>query len=188
MYIFHLDLNYQCKKCKRRIHVSDVDEIYHTQLKGYLMTEVDPKSYLQKSESIIAEKENLLQGILEESKKIRKQATELITMRMNNEMTKESFKEHHAPLEERLQQLSDRIPQLEAEISFLRVQSESTETVLADAKTLYANWPLMTLEEKRSTVERITEAVIIDQEEVTVRLCYTPAILRNTGNSQPLLK
>ncbi len=102
-------------------------------------------------------------------------------------MTKESFKEHHAPLEERLQQLSERIPQLEAEISFLRVQAESTETVLADAKTLYANWPLMTLEEKRSIVERITEAVIIDQEEVTVRLCYTPAILRNTGNSQPLL-
>jgi site-specific DNA recombinase len=73
MYIFHSDLNYQCRKCKRRIHVSDIDEIYHTQLKGFLLTEVDPKSYLQKSESIIVEKENLLQGIIEESKKIRKQ-------------------------------------------------------------------------------------------------------------------
>ncbi|MBS1617872.1 MAG: hypothetical protein JST76_05115 [Bacteroidetes bacterium] len=103
-------------------------------------------------------------------------------------MTKESFKEHYAPLEERLQQLNERMPELEAEISFLRVQAESTETVMADAKTLYANWPLMNLEERRSIVERITEAVIIDKEDITIRLCYAPAILRNTGNSQPLLK
>ncbi|MBS1685532.1 MAG: recombinase family protein [Bacteroidetes bacterium] len=188
MYVFHRDLNYRCKICQRRIHVSDIDEIYHEQLKGFLLTEVDPKSFLQKSESIIAEKEKLLAGITEESKKIRKQASELVTMRMNNEVTKDSFKEHHAPLEERLQQLNERIPELEAEISFLRVQAESTETVMTDAKTLYANWPLMNLEERRSIVERITEAVIIDKEDITIRLCYAPAILRNTGNSQPLLK
>lgn len=188
MYVFHRDRNYACRPCKRTIAVADIDEIYFEQLKGFLLTEVDTSAYIEKSESVVSEKETLLKTILEESERLRKQATELVTMRMNNELTRESFKEHHGPLELRLSQLADRVPELEAEIMFLRVQSESSETVLNDAKMLYAKWPIMTLEERRAIVEKITEAIIIEEQEITVRLSHMPAILRNAGNMQTSLK
>ena len=138
MYVYHRSNKYECRLCKRSIAVSDIDEIYFEQLKGFLLTEVDPSTYLEKSESVISEKEKLLENISEESERVRKQATELVTMRMNNELSRDSFKEHHGPLELRLSQLSERMPELEAEIAFLRVQNESSETVLNDAKMLYA--------------------------------------------------
>jgi site-specific DNA recombinase len=188
MYVFHNDKNYTCKGCKRRIHSGDLDDIYLEQLKGFLLTEVDPSVYLEKSATLIQEKEQLLKNVAEESERLRKQATELVGMRVNGELTKESFMEHHGPVENRIRQLSDQIPVLEGEIAFLRVQAESSETVLEDAKTLYAKWPIMDMDERRSIVERITEAIIVEEQDITIRLAYMPAVLRNGGNSQPLLK
>jgi site-specific DNA recombinase len=188
MYVFHRDRSYTCKKCKRRISVSDIDEIYLEQLRGFLMTEVDPAVYIGKAESLIGEKEKLLASTVEECDRLRRKASELVNMRMNGEISRESFMEHHGPLDERLRQLSDSIPTLEGELSFLKVRADSSEAVLEDAKTLYANWPLMTLEERRSIVERITESVVVEEQDITIKLAYMPAVLQNAGNSQPLLK
>ena len=45
----------------------------------------------------------------------------------------------------------------------------------------------MTLEERRTIVEKITEAIVIEEQEITVRLTHTPTILRNAGNMQTAL-
>ena len=39
MYVYHQAPVFVCKKCKNRIAVSDIDEIYHTQLKSFLLTD-----------------------------------------------------------------------------------------------------------------------------------------------------
>lgn len=188
MYVFHRDKEYACRPCKRKIMVADIEEVYLEQLKEFLLTEVDPNVYLEKSESLVMEREVRLKTIREDSAKLRKQMTELVTMRMNNELSRENFVEHHKPMEERLKQLDDQIPALEAEISFLHVQCESSETVLKDAKTLYERWPIMTKEEKRIIVETITESITIDEEEIGIKLSYMPAALKNAGNEQSLPK
>jgi hypothetical protein len=76
---------------------------------------------------------------------------------------------------------------VEADISFLKVQADSADVVLQDAKMLYQRWPTMTLEERRSIVETITESIVIEDEENTIKLAYMPAALKNSGNSQTLL-
>jgi site-specific DNA recombinase len=187
MYVFHKDMQFACRPCRKRILSSDLEEIYLEQLKEFLLTEVDPNVYLQKSESYISEKETLLASITEESGKLRRKMVELVNMRMNNELSRESFKEHHSPLEEQLRQLTDQMPKLEADISFLRVQADSADVVLQDAKMLYQRWPTMTLDERRTIVETITESIVIEEEEITIKLAYMPAALKNSGNRQTLL-
>lgn len=187
MYVFHRDMNYACKACNRKIAVSDIDEIYLEHLKDYLLTEVDQSSYLEQAEDRIGEREKILSTAQSEAEDLRKKAAEMVKMRVGGEMSRESFMEHHGPLEERLKQLSNRIPELEADISFMRVQADSSETVLQEAKMLYQRWPLMTFEEKRDIVERITEAVIIDEQDITIKLAYEPSALQNAGKEQTVL-
>lgn len=187
MYVFHRDMHYACKACNRKISVSDMDEIYLDHLKEFLLSEVDQSAYLAKTESQIADRQELLKAALEESADLRKKAAEMVKMRVGGEMTKESFMEHHKPLEDRLRQLSDRIPELEAEAAFLQVQSESSETVLHEAKMLYQRWPVMTFEERRDIVERITEEITIDDQDITIKIAYEPSALQNAGKEQTVL-
>ncbi|MBS1683214.1 MAG: recombinase family protein [Bacteroidetes bacterium] len=174
MYVFHENNVYACKPCKNRIPVADLDEIYHLQLKAFLLTDVDVKSYIEKSNKAISEKEKLLKTITKDADKLSKKMTELVNMRIGGELTKEAFLNHHKPLEDRVAQLNDQIPQLQGEIDFLKVQSLSSETVLSEAKDLYQRWPKMEYEEKRTIVEVITEAITIDKEDIRIKLSYLP--------------
>ncbi|MBS1624083.1 MAG: recombinase family protein [Bacteroidetes bacterium] len=182
MYVYH-DQTYACRPCKRKVLTSDIEEIYYEQLKDFLLTEVEVSSYMSQTDTLISEKEKLLVTITEEAAKLRKRMGELVNMRLNEELTREAFIEHHKPLEIRLGQITEQVPILEAEISFLRVQNESSDTVLHNAKTLYEKWPFMVMDEKRTYVETITESIVIEDEEIVINLAYEPASLQNVGKS-----
>jgi site-specific DNA recombinase len=180
MYVYH-DMTYACRPCKRKIAASDIEEIYYEQLKDFLLTEIQVTSYVERTETLVSEKEALLRNATEEASKLRSKMGELVTMRLGGELSREAFMEHHGPLEIRLSQITDQIPTFEAEIAYLRVQSESSGTVLEEAKTLYGKWPTMPMSEKRDIVETITESILIDEEEITIKLNYMPASLQNDG-------
>jgi site-specific DNA recombinase len=177
MYVYHegQNQNYACKTCKNRIEVSTIDHIYHTQLKAFLMTETDVETHLQKSDIAIAEKELLLKNMNNEAVKLKKQMDILVKMRMNEELSRESFIGQHKPLEERISQINDQIPEIEAEIDFLKIQYLSSDTILREAKDLYERWPSISFEEKRGIVEVITEKITIGKEDVAIKLSYLPS-------------
>ena len=77
-------------------------------------------------------------------------------------------------MEEQFLQVQKSIPELEAEIDFLKIQSLSTDTIINEAKSLYHAWESLPFEEKRSIVELITERIIIDKEDITVSFSYLP--------------
>lgn len=187
MYIYHKDMAYNCRPCKRRILASDIDEIFYEYLKEFLLTKIDAPAYSEKLETLLSEKQKLLQVTNEEADKIRKKMGELVNMRLEGELTKEAFLEHHKPLEQRLAQLMEQVPNLEAEVSFMTVQSESSETVLLEAKNLYSQWEAMPLDEKRRIIEAITEKLVIGEEEITIKLSYAPQSLQNGGKWQHMV-
>ena len=186
MYVYHANMLYKCKICGNRIPVSDIDEIYHLQLKSFLMTEVDVNSYLQKSDETIKEKEQLLKSITDQITDLRKKMDELVKMRIAGDMTRELFLEHHKPLEEQWVTLQDQVPTLEGEIGYLKVQYLSSDTVLQEAKNLYHRWPLLPPDEKRTIVEVITESITIAKEDIHIKLAYLPNAFQNDGNRQTL--
>jgi len=186
MYVYHEAPTYSCKTCKNKIAVEDIDEIYHTQLKSFLLTDMDMETYLKQSDDLIQEKQSLLVSSRQESEILRKKLHEYVSLRINKELTAERFKELYDPLEERLSQLEKQLPELEAGIDFLKIQYLSSDTVLREAKDLYDRWLQLPFEEKRAIVELITEEIVIGKVEINIKLSYLPHTpsLPNTGNKQ----
>lgn len=183
MYVFHENNIYACKSCKNRIAVTDIDEIYHDQLKTFLLTDMDVSDYLSQSEGVIKDKEKLLSETQAEMAKLKKKMDTFVELRVNKELTPEQFKVYFYPIEEQYSQLGEQIPELQAEIDFMRIQYLSSDSVLQEAKDLYERWPKLGFEEKRSIVEVITEKIVIGKEDISISLAYLPssASLQNTG-------
>ncbi len=183
MYVFHKTKIFTCRNCKRRIPVSDLDEIFHDQLKSFLLTDIELDQFLNQSGTVINEKETLLNMQNEDISKVTKKMNELVNMRLNGEMNRDSFMQHHTPLEERLTQLQERLPNLQAEIDILKIQYLSSDTVLRDAKDLYQRWSVLSFEEKRNIVEVITNKITVGAEDISINLSYLPHN-QIEGNSQ----
>ena len=140
--------------------------------------------YMDQSNEVLQEKERLIKQIHTEAGKIRKRMDELVNMRIEGDLTKEAFRTHHKPLEEQLSQIETQLPELEAEVDFLKIQHLSSDTILEDAKSLYARWPELPLEEKRAIAEVITEKITIGKTDVSLSLAYLPTPPhQNAGNS-----
>jgi site-specific DNA recombinase len=158
-------------------------EIYYEQLKTFLLTETDVKDYLLRTNAGIQSKESLLNVLENEAINLRKQKTDLINLRLQNELTKESFAEHFKPLEQRLAQIDDQLPELQAEVDVLKVQLLSGDVVLQEAKDLYTRWPTLSFEIKRNIVETITDSVTIGKEDIAIKLAYIPSYSQNPVKS-----
>lgn len=185
MYVFHENHVYTCRACKTRISANDIDEIYHEQLKTFLLTDTDVADYLKQTDLGIKEKESLLKQISVEAANIKKKMDDLVTMRLNGEMPKESFSYHYKPISERLPQIENQIPEIQAEIDFLKIQYFSSDTVLREANDLYQRWPSLLFEEKRAIVETITENITVGKDEISLKLSYLPSFSSlNPGKRQ----
>lgn len=175
MYVYHKAPMYVCKACKSKIAVEDIDYIFHQQLEAMLLPEMNGNNYQMQFDNAIIEKENLLRAKKSEYTKLFKRVEELVNLRIKGEYTKETFAPVFKPIEEQFLQVQASIPELEAEIDFLKIQSLSSDTIISEAKNLYQAWENLPFEEKRSIVELITERIVIDKEEITVSFSYLPA-------------
>ncbi len=176
MYVYHRDKfpTYRCKPCKTKVEVADIDAIYQEQLKQFLHTEIDITTYLSHSDIVVQEKNSLLKVNKETLQKIRKRMDELVSLRLDGELNKESFAEQFKPLENQREQIEALVPELEAEIDFLKIQYLSADTVLHEAKDLYGRWGNMEFAEKRTIVETITQSITVDKQSINFHLSYLP--------------
>lgn len=201
MYVYHKTKTpaYTCQPCKTRIHADDLDAIYKDQLKTYLLADTTVSEYLQKADAQLQEKEKLLSAVSEERKKIKKQMGEMVNMRVAGEWTKDVFVEHFRPLEERIIQIDNQLPELQAEVDFLKIQYYSGDTVFTNARDLYKQWDTYEFEHKRTIVELITQSIIVGKEDVEINLSHLPTnspkaaephppTTNNTPNSQNPVK
>ncbi|MCA0365637.1 MAG: hypothetical protein LCH67_16475 [Bacteroidetes bacterium] len=177
MYVYTQNPVYKCNQCKRKIAVSDLDEIFHEQLKSFLLTDTDLETISLKSNSILNEKEQLLKTVKNEYEKLLKRTEIQMNLRLDGEISKEEFARFYSPSQIQLRQLEQQIPELEAEIDFLKIQFISSDTILQDAVQLYNNWNHLPYAEKRTIVESITDKITIDVDTIDIALSYLPAPL-----------
>lgn len=190
MYVFTESPVYKCKDCKRKINASDLDEIFHDQLKSFLLTDSDIESINSKTETAITEKETLLKTVTEEYEKLTKNVEKWLSLRVSGEFSKNDFAKVYRPAEQQLRQIEKQLPILEAERDFLRIQSLSNGTIIQEAKDLYTRWPELPFEEKRNIIETITEKITVDASSIDISLSYIPTThpSLNAGNRQRVSK
>jgi len=182
MYVFHRSMVYTCKGCGNRIAMDDIDEIYQAHLKDYLAN-INASPYLEQSDRDLRENKKLLETTTIERNKLAKTMDTIIQLRVEGELTKERFKAQYDPLELRLSQLDAQLPELEAEIDARTIYLHSSETIVHEAWNLSEQWHHMAFEQKRGIVEIITNEIIIDKQDITIRLAYIPPPSLNDGKS-----
>jgi site-specific DNA recombinase len=184
MYVPSNSPKYICYKCRNKIGTTDLEEIFHEQLKTFFFSPTEITNYLSQADQVIKEKENLLKSLGDEKHKTEQDMDKIYRAYTNDEISMDSFGKHYRPLEERLKQIDNQVPEIQGEIDFLKIQYLSSDQIFNEAKDLYSRWPQLTSEEKRKIVENITENIKIGKEDVTINLTYLPSSLEMMATEQ----
>ncbi len=175
MYVPSNSPKYVCQKCRNKIGEKDLEEIFKEELKNYFLSPTEIENYLKQTDKAIKEKEELLSSLRRETRKVQQEMDKVYKLYIQEKISSDGFGTRYRPLEERLKQLEDKIPEVQAEIDFLKIQYLSSDQIFNQARDLYSQWDELTFEEKRKIVESVTEKIIIGKEDVTIHLCYLPS-------------
>ena len=175
MYVPSNTAKYVCPKCRNKIPITDLEGVFHEQLKGFFFSPTEIADYLAQADKTIKDKDELLVSLASEEAKLKDEMRKVYRLYVDDQITGDGFNREYRPLEERLKALQDQIPRLQGEVDFLKVQYLSSDEILTEAKDLWTRWPTLAPEEKRQVVENITERVDIGKEEVAIHLCYLPS-------------
>lgn len=188
MYVPSNSPKYTCYKCRNKIGTTDLEGIFHHQLKSFFFSSSEITDYLNRADKVIKEKDDLLKALKEKKQKTKQEMDKIYRAYINEEITMESFGRHYRPLEERQKQIDNQIPELQGEIDFLKIQYLSSDQIINESKDLYSRWSELTSDEKRKIVENITEKIIIGNEDVTINLCYLPSSPKIMASGQHNLR
>ena len=76
---------------------------------------------------------------------------------LDDKISGDGFASEYRPFEERLNQLSDQIPELQGEIDFLKISFLSSDEIIFEEASLNTQWPKLDEVEKRNVIESITD-------------------------------
>jgi len=175
MYVPSNSPKYICYKCHNKIPVTDLETVFHEQLKSFFFSSSDIAAYLQQADETIKEKLELLKTLETEAQKTKREMDKLYNLYLADEISREGFGARYHPLEERQKQITDQMPHLQGEIDFLKVQYLSSGEILTEAKDVYSRWPELEQTDKRQIIENIMEKIVIGKEDVAISLCYLPS-------------
>ena len=184
MYVPYKMKKYVCHKCRNKMVIIDMEEIFHEQLQEYILSDDILQKRLLSYSSEIKAKELELQNATKQAKDIKARMDSMLDLVHKGELPQVGFKQHYQPLFDQLQQLEEWMPQLEGQIAAMKDQYQSRDYILNEAKAFYQRWPSMSFDEKRSIVETLVESIVIGEEDdITINLNYLP----NAANSPELV-
>jgi site-specific DNA recombinase len=175
MYVPSNTPKYVCYKCRNKIPIVDLEAVFNEQLKSFFLSPKELTQYLKDADQTINEKEALLKGLEKEQQKLKAEMDKIMQLYLKDKITADGFGHQYRPLEEHAKQLSDRIPELQGELDFLKIKFLSSDEVLTEAKDLYGRWPSLEPEAKRKIVENITDRITIGKDDISIDLCYLPS-------------
>ena len=173
MYVPSNTPKYVCYSCRNKIPITDLEAIYHEQLKGFFLSPDEIAEQMHKVDENLAQKEGLLEVLRRDERKVQQEIQRVYQLYSDGGLTADGFARFYRPLEQRQKQLDDEVPRLQAELDLLKVNQMSTDKVVTEAKDLYEKWPQLTRPEKRRVIESITEKIVIStDDELSISLCY----------------
>jgi site-specific DNA recombinase len=98
-------------------------------------------------------------------------------LHLKDQIPTDSFKGYFDPLDAQYKQLQGSIIQLEGQLDFLKIQQINGDHILDQAENLYQRWPTLDLTVKRGIVEELTQSIVVDKEDITIKFGYNPIIL-----------
>jgi len=109
-----------------------------------------------------------------------------IKLYLQKQISGDGFRDLYTPAEERLKQLNSELPNLEAEVDFLKVNKLSADDVLPEASSLQDRWPKLQTPDKRKIVEALVEKVVIGNGEIDITYSCLPTSIEQCKKQQRL--
>jgi len=184
MYVPSSNPKYTCRKCKRKIPTEDIEDIFKSQLKQFLLSKDDVEAYFESSQTGIKDKEREIDIVQDKIEKLKSKIAKLFELHEQGQIETERFNEFYKEPNEQLKQLERTIPTLESEIKILKEHAKSSDFILSEAQSLYDNWDNLSNEAKRKVVETITQDIIIGDQEVSINLYSLSPPKKNTSLSK----
>jgi len=176
MYMRTLSPKYVCPNCKNKISPTDLEDIFHSQLENFLFSDTEIQNHLDQEKVLLGEKEQLLDVRKKELASIKQKIANVLDLYHDGEFSRETFREHHAPLDEKQKQIEQSIMELQGQVDALKMRSLDNSQVLHDARNLHKQWSTFTQEEKKSIIETITASIIVGKEDIEINLSYIPTL------------
>lgn len=103
---------------------------------------------------------------------------------LQKQISGDDFRDLYSPAEERLKQLNSELPNLEAEVDFLKVNKLSVDDVVHEANSLQDRWPKLQTPDKRKIVEALVGKVVIGNGEIEITYSCLPTSIEQCKNQQ----
>lgn len=141
---------------------------------------------MQAADKNLAEKLALLAAHQREIQKVREEMHQTHQLYLQKQISGDGFRDLYAPAEERLKQLNGELPNLEAEVDFLRVNKLSAADVLHEAASVQEQWPKLSMPDKRKIVEALIEKIVIGNGGIDITYSCMPTSTEQCKNQQKL--
>ncbi len=177
MYVTSSNKNrYVCSKCKKnKIPIVDLEGIYHEQLRRLAISPDELKRHVADANEALIEKQRLLDVLMAERSKVHTERERVYDLCMAGGLRKEDFASRFKPLSDRLEQIDEELPALQASLDVMKISQLSEVEVRSAATSLYDRWLDLPFEDKRQVVEAITNKIVIAQEDIDILLGYAPS-------------
>ena len=175
MYVPSNSPKYTCYECRNKIPVADLEAVFHEQIKNFFFSDTEIAAHLQKTDTAIAEKAELLRVLEAERKRLVTETDKLYDLYQSGMIDKQGFGAKYQPLAIRQRQLDEELPQAQASLDILKISHLSQAEIVTEARDLYTRWPDLPSDEKRRIVEAITEHIVVGDNEVEINLFYAPS-------------
>ena len=191
MYVFSRSPKYVCPKCRNKIPIETIENVFHDALKEFFVSADRIKAHLESANQNLTDKKNQLAAHVRQIEKVQAEMDKTYQLYLKDQIPIEGFGKIYKPLEDRQKELTVELPKLQAEVDALGMRQLSAEEVLAEASDLHRRWLKFGQEEKRRIIESIVEKITLSKDEFDVTWSYLPSSeeltkkQRNLSDSSP---
>jgi hypothetical protein len=184
MYVPSNGRKYTCSSCHAKIAPDTLELVFASELKHFVFSDEDVTQSLAQADANYTAKEARLTALRAEREQVGHGMEKLYRLFQSDQISPEGFGSRNRPLEQRAQQLDNTIPELQAELDFLKIQMLSSAEIISETRELFSRWEGMGLEAKRTIVEAITDRIALNGDEIELELQYVSAFAKDATKGQ----
>jgi site-specific DNA recombinase len=175
MYVFARSPKYVCPKCRNKIPIVRIEEIFKDQLEEFFISPDKVRAHLASANTHLADTKERWVAHTQHAEKVKAEMRKVYDLYQSDQISPEGFGKLYKPLEEQERALAAELPRLQGEIDALEMQQLSADEVVAEAVNLHRLWPRFSPEEKRGIVESITEKITVKSDEIDITFWNPPS-------------
>jgi site-specific DNA recombinase len=171
-------------KCGARSTIADLEEVFRSELKNRFADGGKMAGHIVQAEQNLKDQEAWIAAHQQAIQEIEAEMKNMLRLSAEGQITPPGFGKFYKPAEERLNQLTAKLPKLQAEVDYLKINKISAEDVMQEANTLYDRWPQLALDDRRKIAEALCEKVVIGKGEIDITYSFLPTseeLCKNTA-------